>query len=92
MEHFLLLLSGFMFEVINSFQEQRDAVKSTVSVLKQQTARDMANSTDKGVMFHQRFNEDITYSEDRGTTISASVSYVFRHSAYAVLQKQVDEI
>ena len=92
MEHFLLLLSGFMFEVINSFQEQRDAVKSTVSVLKQQTARDMANSTDKGVMFHQRFNEDITYSEDRGTTISASVSYVFRHSAYAVLQTQVDEI
>lgn len=77
-----------MLEVINSFHEQSDAVKSTVTVLEQQTARDKANSRDKGVMFHQRFNEDITYSEDRGTTISASVSYVFRHSAYAVLQEQ----
>lgn len=87
-ELFLLVLSGFMFEVINSFHEQSDAVKSAVTVLKKQTARDKANSRDKGVMFHQCFNEDITYSEDRGTTISASVSYVFRHSAYAVLHEQ----
>lgn len=77
-----------MFKVINSFHEQSDTVKSTFTVLEQQTARDKAKSRDKGVTFHQCFNEDITYSEDRGTTISASVSYVFRHSAYAILQEQ----
>lgn len=32
--------------------------------------------------------DDITYLEDRGTTISASVSYVFCQSAYPVLKQQ----
>lgn len=39
-------------------------------------------------MLHQHFNVEITHSEDRGTTISASVSYVFFQSAYAALQEQ----
>lgn len=90
MEHFLLVLSGFMLEVINCFHEQSDAVKSTVTVLIQQTARDKAKSKDKGVMLHQHFNGEITHSEDRGTTISASVSYVFFQSAYAALQEQTE--
>lgn len=77
-----------MFEVIHSFHEQSDAVKSTVTVLVQQAAGDQANFRDKGVIFQQCFNVNLTYSEDRGTTISASVSYVFCHSAYAVLQGQ----
>lgn len=33
----LLVLSGFMFEVIDSFHEQSDAVKTAVTVLEQQT-------------------------------------------------------
>lgn len=77
-----------MLEVINCFHEQSDAVKSTVTILIKQTARDKAKSKDKGAMFNQHVNVGMTYSEDRGTTISASVSYVFRQSAYAALQEQ----
>lgn len=40
----LLVLSGFVFEVVDGFHEERDAEQSTVVVLKQQAGRKQADS------------------------------------------------